>query len=125
MARTLKVFLTRMHSSRMRTARSSNCLGGLHQASPGTGTPREQAPQGQADTSRAGAGTPPPEAGAGIPRDQTLQTRHPPCGQMHACKHITLPQTSFAGGKNEFPVTRNKYNNFICVEEEATTTISE
>ena len=22
----------------------------------------------------------------------------PPCGQTHACKHITLPQTSFAGG---------------------------
>ena len=26
--------------------------------------------------------------------------RYPPCGQTHACKHITLPQTSFAGGKN-------------------------
>ena len=26
-------------------------------------------------------------------------TRHPPpCGQTHTCKHITLPQTSFAGG---------------------------
>ena len=24
----------------------------------------------------------------------------PPCGQTHTCKHITLPQTSFAGGKN-------------------------
>ena len=24
----------------------------------------------------------------------------PPCGQTHACKHITLPQTSFAGGNN-------------------------
>ena len=24
----------------------------------------------------------------------------PPCEQKHACKHITLPQTSFAGGKN-------------------------
>ena len=23
----------------------------------------------------------------------------PPCGQTHSCKHITLPQTSFAGGK--------------------------
>ena len=23
-----------------------------------------------------------------------------PCGQTHTCKHITLPQTSFAGGKN-------------------------
>ena len=26
----------------------------------------------------------------------------PPCGQTHACKHITLPQTSFAGGNNRF-----------------------
>ena len=26
----------------------------------------------------------------------------PPCGQTHACKHITLPQTSFAGGKYVF-----------------------
>ena len=24
----------------------------------------------------------------------------PHCGQTHACKHITLPQTSFAGGNN-------------------------
>ena len=31
--------------------------------------------------------------GPGTPRDQA-----PPCGQTHACKHITLPQTSFAGG---------------------------
>ena len=41
------------------------------------------------------------------PPDQTpTQSRHPPgagtpCGQTHTCKHITLPQTSFAGGKNE------------------------
>ena len=26
----------------------------------------------------------------------------PPCGQTHTCKHITLPQTSFAGGKYVF-----------------------
>ena len=47
-------------------------------------------------------GTPP---GAGTPR-----SRHPPgadppgpgplCGQKHTCNHITLPQTSFAGGNN-------------------------
>ena len=43
------------------------------------------------------------------PRDQTPpRTRHPPrnqaprpCGQTHTCKHITLPQTSFASGKKE------------------------
>ena len=38
------------------------------------------------------------------PREQTPQhspgTMHPYCGQTHACKHITLPQTSFAGGEN-------------------------
>ena len=27
----------------------------------------------------------------------------PPCGQTHACKHITLPQTSFAGGNYRSP----------------------
>ena len=26
----------------------------------------------------------------------------PPCGQTHTCKHITLPQTSFAGGNKIF-----------------------
>ena len=52
-----------MHSSRMRTARSSSRPGG----SP-SGTPREQ---------------------------------KPPCKQTHACKHITLPQTSFAGGNKK------------------------
>ena len=32
--------------------------------------------------------------GGGVP-GQVLS----PCGQIHACKHITLPPTSFAGGK--------------------------
>ena len=37
------------------------------------------------------------------PPDQTPRTRHPPGpgtlrGQTDTCKHITLPQTSFAGG---------------------------
>ena len=56
-----------------------------------------------------GAGTPPPRAGTPLvpdPPDQTPpdqappRTRPPPRGQTHTCKHITLPQTSFAGGKN-------------------------
>ena len=42
-----------------------------------------------------GVFTSPPTPGAGTPR-----SRHHPCGQTHACKHITLPQTSFAGGNN-------------------------
>ena len=34
------------------------------------------------------------------PRDQTAPGEQaPPCGQTHACKHIILPQTSFADGK--------------------------
>ena len=33
----------------------------------------------------------------------------PPLGQTHACKHITLPQTSFAGGKN-LNKTRNVFD---------------
>ena len=32
-----------------------------------------------------------------LPWDQAPPS---PCGQTHTCKHITLPQTSFAGGKN-------------------------
>ena len=59
--------LTRMHSSRMRTARSSS--------------------------RREGVSTSPPP-GPCTPLGQ------PPRGQTHACKHITLPQTSFAGGNN-------------------------
>ena len=42
--------------------------------------------------------------------------------QLYAYHHGMHAEGLF---KNEFPVTRNKYNNFICVEEEATTTISE
>ena len=51
-------------------------------ASPGSRHPHPP----EADT------TPPPTA-------DTVRSIHPPCGQTHACKHITLPQT-FAGGNN-------------------------
>ena len=89
---------TRMHSSRMRTARSSS----LTRGSP-LGIPHGQTPQR-----------------AGTPKDQAPRTRHPPepspsweqaplyqappdqappCGQTHTCKHITLTQTSFPDGK--------------------------
>ena len=69
-----------MHSSRMRTARSSSRPGGLHQA-----PPPEQAPPDQAPPFRNKH-----------PWDQA-----PPYGQTHTCKHIILPQTSFGGGKYE------------------------
>ena len=67
-------------------------------------------------------GTPPkkqtPPLDQATHQEQTPQTRHPnptsrtrqpppppPRGQTHACKHITLPQISFAGGKDEHPAT--------------------
>ena len=83
-----KVCLTRMHSSRMRTARSSSRPGGgLNQAP----SPRDQTP--------LGPGNPPP--GSGTPPDQAAPLdQAPPREQTQTCKHITLPQTSFAGGKN-------------------------
>ena len=63
------------------TRSSSRPEGDLHQASPpGAGTPRSRPPL-------PGPDTPP---GPGIPR-----------GQTHACKRITLPQTSFAGGNKK------------------------
>ena len=68
-----KIRETRVHSSKMRTARSSSRLGGLHQTPPWTRHPPRT------------RHTPP---GA----------RHPPHEQTHTGKHITLPQISFAGG---------------------------
>ena len=99
----LNIVSTRMHSSRMRTARSSSRPGGLHQAPPGTRHPsRDQAPPWDQIPFRtrhtlqrrppSRPGTPP---GADPPGPGT-----PPRGQTHTCKHITLPQTSFAGSKS-------------------------
>ena len=138
-----------MHSSRMRTARSSSRPGGVSTRHPRAGTPRDQAPP-QADppqlppwvwTWTRSSSTSPLDVGldqiplnfpfgCGPGDPQPLETcckacwdtacnacwdstpspwrpaaRHagiaPPCGQTHTCKHITLPQTSFAGGSNE------------------------
>ena len=62
--------------------------------------PQDQAPPDQAPL---GPGNPPGT------RHSPLDQAPPPgpgtpCGQTHTCKHITLPQTSFAGG-NDRPVT--------------------
>ena len=66
---------TRMHSRRMRTARSSSHPGGVHQATPGT-SPAEEAPP--------------------LGADHTPQRRHhplPPINRLtDACENITLPQ---------------------------------
>ena len=40
----------------------------------------------------------PPEAGTS-PGPDPRREQAPPCGQTHTCKHISLPQTSFAGIK--------------------------
>ena len=115
--------LTRMHSSRMRTTRSSSCRGSPPGTTPGPVTPQDQAPHwDQASpwhqTPPQGPGIPP---GPGIPLgpgppgpggpvlggclvpgvgQAPPGSRHPLSGQTHTCKHITLPQTSFAGGNN-------------------------
>ena len=78
----------------MHTARSSSRPGVVGVS---TRHPREQAPLSPKQA--------PPRAGTPRPREQATpwQQAPPPdqaplCGQTHACKHITLPQTSFAGG---------------------------
>ena len=85
------IFTTRMHSNRMRTARSSNRPGGFHQETPpGSRLPREQTPPA---ARHAGI---PPAMLAGIPPTP------PPMNRMtDRCKNITLPQTSFAGGNDK------------------------
>ena len=87
-----------MHSSRMRNTRSSSHPGGSPPGTPWSRHPLDQAPPEQV----------PP--GAGNPPDQASPwTRHPPPGAgtplwteflTHTSENITLPQTSFAGGKN-------------------------
>ena len=119
---------TRMHFSRIRTARRSSHLGGvLHQTpprprhSPGPGTPL--GPGTSQEPSPPGPGTPP---GPGSPQDQTPgpgihpepgtpQTSHTPSPSRPGtptpvnrmtdrCKHITLSKTSFAGSNKRFPI---------------------
>ena len=71
---------TRMHSSRMHTAHSSSHPGWCP---PGTPCPQDETPLGPGTLPGP---DPPPQDKAPPPREQT-----------HTCKHITLPQTSFAG----------------------------
>ena len=120
-----------MHSSRMRTARSSSYLGGSPPGilpgagtphtgpgtpHPGPGTPtQDQAPLTQ-DQAPAWSRHPPGRSPSTSPLSVGLETPletcckacwettcnacwdSTPCRQTHTCKHITLPQTSFAGG---------------------------
>ena len=81
--------------------------GGLHQVPPRPSTPQDQTPS---PTRNPPPGTRLPQNQASpktrSPWDQTPPptrhpsgTRHPPVDR-HTCKHITLPQTSVAGGNN-------------------------
>ena len=89
------VKITRMHSSRMRTARSSSCPRGgsppgtLPDQTPRTKPPRDQEPP-----------RPDPPPRSRTPQDQAnpWDQGPPPRGQTHTCERITLPQPSFAGG---------------------------
>ena len=72
-------------------------VGCLHQDQ--TPPPQDHAPPRDQALPPPGPGTPPPDQappGTRHPPDQA-----PPCGQTDTCKHITLPQTSFAGGNNK------------------------
>ena len=93
-----------MHSSKMCTAHSSSRPGGLHQAPLPRADPPDQAPL----QTRHPPLTRHPSR-PGIPPGADPPTRHPPaarhagialpCERMtNRCKHITLPQTSFADG---------------------------
>ena len=89
-----------------------------------TGTPLGPDPPDQAPPDQ----TPPhsPLLGAEPPRrEQTPSTTNlprssppgpgtPPCGQTHTCKHITLPQTSFAGGKKDGKYQRKRNIDVTC-----------
>ena len=76
-----KQYITRMHSNRMRTARSLPYGGGsLDRDSTLDRDPLDRAPPGQR----------PPQ-----------QRRIPPWKDKNTCGNITLPLTSFAGGKND------------------------
>ena len=88
-------FKTRMHSSRMRTARSSIRRGVSTRHPPGTDTPRELTPP-TGSRHPLGADTPP--QGADAPRRHPPAREQTPCEQnsWHAYENITLP--SFAAG---------------------------
>ena len=115
--RLITVKKTRMHSSRMRTTRSSSHLGGvLHQAPPGPDCPRSrQPPLLGPDPPGAGISREQASSGAGtLPQSRhppksrhPFWSRHPPVNRMtNRCKNITLPQTSFAGSNYIFSSDR-------------------
>ena len=92
---------TRMHSSRMRTARSSKRRGGgLQHVPPQKQTPWDHAPP-------SGPCTPQDHAPLPGPCTSPLRTEF----LTHAYENITLPQTSFSGGN------KIKLTNFVNCRE--------
>ena len=84
---------TRMHSSRMRTARALTvCPKEILDKKIGDPAEKLETPQK--------IGAPPPrkirDPSEKLETPKKLENP-PPCGQTHACKLITLPQTSFCG----------------------------
>ena len=118
-----------MHTSRMRTARSSSCHGGLGRVStppwsrhppeqaPPEQTPLQQAPPGCGPGDPLGMGleTPPPQPdpsisllGVGLETCKACWDTTPPPGDLlqgmlgyHSSPVDRMTDTSFAGGKNE------------------------
>ena len=105
--------ITSMHSSRIRTVRSSSFAGGLLQGPPRAEPPGSRPPQTRHLPAARHAGIAhPPCCKAcwdttcnacwdSTPPLQGMLGYHPPVNRMtNTCKNITLPQTSFAGGNS-------------------------
>ena len=91
-----------MHSSRLRTARSltvSRSIGG----GGGLGVFCPTHPDADPPGCRPPSGCrPPPRCRPPSWMQSPLPDADPPCGQTNTCENITLPQTSFSGGKKGF-----------------------
>ena len=89
-------FITRKHSSRMRTTRFSDGGGVLPTDPPEGKWDKGQRPLGR----NMGPGTDSLEGTWDqASRQEVTSYRDPLCGQTGTCENITLSQTSFAGGK--------------------------
>ena len=94
---TQKKLPTSMHSSRMRTARLLTASPNMHSAEEGVCSRRGVSGPREGGSSPRGHGG--VCSGEGVSQHAPRQT--PPVNRMtDRCKNISLPQTSFVGGKN-------------------------
>ena len=99
----ITIITTRMHSRRLRTARSSSHPGGLHQAPPWEQTPPEKQTPWEQTPCKACWDTTCHECWDSTPPCNACWDSTPPVKRMtNRCKNITLPQTSFVGRKNDY-----------------------